>query len=156
MRNRLFQRSFLISSVAVTAIAGLLLAEPTTKPADTKTVTPSGLTIIEKETGTATVESGDTVWVHYAGRLENGTEFDNSTKHAETRRDGISFTIGAGQVIKGWDEGITGMKVGDKRQLVIPPQLGYGAQGAGATIPPNATLIFDVELIGVKKAPKKG
>jgi peptidylprolyl isomerase len=155
MNNRLLHRSVLLGGLAV--VAGLLMAEPTTQPTDKKTVTASGLTIIAKESASSSaVEDGDTVWVHYAGRLENGTEFDNSAKHAETRKDGISFVIGAGQVIKGWDEGIAGMKVGEKRQLIIPPNLGYGAAGAGNTIPPNATLIFDVELIGLKKAPKKG
>jgi peptidylprolyl isomerase len=157
MHNRLFNRSLLISGATVSLMAGLLLAQAPTKPAEEKkTVTKSGLTIIEKGSGaSAAVEAGDTVWVHYTGRLENGTEFDSSSKHRETSRDGISFTIGAGQVIKGWDEGITGMKLGEKRQLIIPPELGYGAAGAGATIPPNATLIFDVELIGLKKAPKR-
>ena len=149
-------RVLLCSAVCIAALSGVLFAQPTTKPAEKKTITASGLTIIEKDAaGKDVVEPGDTVWVHYAGRLENGTEFDASSRHRETARDGISFTIGANQVIKGWDEGIAGMKVGEKRQLIIPPNLGYGAEGAGSSIPPNATLTFDVELIGLKKAPKR-
>jgi len=93
-------------------------------------------------------KAGDTVKVHYAGRLTNGTEFDASKKHGDKP---FEFPLGAGRVIKGWDQGVAGMKVGGKRQLTIPPELGYGARGAGAAIPPNATLIFDVELVEIVK-----
>ena len=82
----------------------------------------------------------------YTGWLTNGTKFDSSVD----RRDPFSFPIGAGKVIRGWDEGVAGMKVGGKRKLTIPPQLGYGARGAGGVIPPNATLVFDVELLEVR------
>ena len=93
-------------------------------------------------TGTAAA-SGQKVTVHYTGWLTNGTKFDSS----KDRGDPFVFPLGKGQVIRGWDEGVAGMKVGGKRTLIIPPQLGYGARGAGGVIPPNATLKFDVELL---------
>lgn len=109
--------------------------------------TPSGLEYIDLEVGTgASPKKGDTVTVHYTGTLENGKKFDSS----RDRNSPFSFKIGVGQVIPGWDEGVMTMKVGGRRQLIIPPDLGYGARGAGGVIPPNATLIFDVELLGVK------
>jgi hypothetical protein len=89
--------------------------------------------------------AGKKVTVNYVGMLENGTVFDASANHGQP----FTFTLGVGQVIKGWDEGVAGMKVGGKRHLVIPPEKGYGAQGIGS-IPPNSTLIFDVELVGVE------
>lgn len=91
-------------------------------------------------------KSGDTVVVHYTGTLENGKKFDSSLDRGQP----FETQIGVGSVIKGWDQGIPGMKVGGKRKLTIPPDLGYGAQGAGADIPPNSTLIFEVELLEVK------
>lgn len=92
-------------------------------------------------------QAGDVVQVHYVGTLEDGTEFDNSHK----RGDPITFPLGQGRVINGWDQGIAQMKVGGKAKLIIPPELGYGARGAGGVIPPNATLHFEVELVGVPK-----
>lgn len=97
-------------------------------------------------TGDRVVKSGDTISVHYTGRLTDGTKFDSSVD----RGTPFTFTIGAGQVIKGWDEGLLGMKVGEKRTLTIPADKGYGATGAGGVIPPNATLIFDTELVSIK------
>ncbi len=90
--------------------------------------------------------SGKTVSVHYTGWLTNGTKFDSSVDRGQP----FKFKLGSGQVIKGWDEGVKGMKVGGKRKLTIPPDMGYGARGAGGLIPPNATLVFDVELLGVE------
>ena len=89
---------------------------------------------------------GDAVTVHYTGRLQNGSVFDSSVK----RNEPFSFRLGSHEVIDGWEQGIVGMRVGGRRKLTIPPELGYGRQGAGP-IPPNATLIFDVELLSVKK-----
>jgi peptidylprolyl isomerase len=150
------------------AIAGELMDNPTAiasasenaptldiksaKKQDTMTsenivTTPSGLKYIELEEGTGeTPTKGQTVVVHYTGTLEDGTKFDSS----RDRNSPFSFKIGIGQVIKGWDEGVGSMKVGGRRQLIIPPELGYGSRGAGGVIPPNATLIFDVELLSFK------
>lgn len=108
--------------------------------------TDSGLQYIETEAGHgASPKRGQQVSVHYIGRLENGKEFDNSVKRGQP----IEFLLGTGQVIPGWDEGIGLMKVGGKATLIIPADLGYGERGAGGVIPPNATLIFDVELVDV-------
>jgi FKBP-type peptidyl-prolyl cis-trans isomerase FkpA len=95
----------------------------------------------------AEAKTGDTVKVHYTGTLTNGTEFDSS----RTRNQPFEFTLGKGMVIKGWDKGVVGMKVGGKRKLTIPSADGYGARGAGGKIPPNSTLLFDVELVEIKK-----
>ncbi len=106
-----------------------------------------GLQFWDIKVGTGPVAAaGQTVKVHYTGWLTNGKKFDSSVDRAEP----FTFNLGGRQVIKGWDEGVAGMKVGGKRQLRIPPQLGYGDRGAGGVIPPNATLIFDVELLGVR------
>ncbi|HLD95585.1 MAG TPA: FKBP-type peptidyl-prolyl cis-trans isomerase [Alphaproteobacteria bacterium] len=90
-------------------------------------------------------KAGDRIRAHYTGQLEDGTVFDSS----HNRNQPLKFTLGVGQVIKGWDDGLQGMLEGGKRRLTIPPHLGYGAHGAGDSIPPNATLIFDVELVEV-------
>jgi peptidylprolyl isomerase len=111
------------------------------------TTTESGLKYFDLEAGTGdTPDAGQTVVVHYTGWLADGTQFDSSLDRGEP----FSFVLGAGNVIPGWDEGVATMKVGGKRQLVIPPELGYGDQGAGSVIPPGATLVFEVELLEIK------
>jgi FKBP-type peptidyl-prolyl cis-trans isomerase len=112
---------------------------------------PSGLKYTDTTVGTgAEATKGHKVSVHYTGWLYNngakGAKFDSSLDRGQP----FAFALGAGQVIRGWDEGVAGMKIGGKRTLIIPPELGYGARGAGGAIPPNATLMFDVELLGVQ------
>jgi FKBP-type peptidyl-prolyl cis-trans isomerase FkpA len=114
------------------------------------TTTPSGLQFTDTTVGAgATAAPGHEVTVHYTGWLYSdgvkGGKFDSS----RDRNDPFEFSLGAGMVIRGWDEGVAGMKVGGQRTLIIPPELGYGARGAGGVIPPNATLMFDVELLAV-------
>ena len=109
-----------------------------------------GMLVVDNVVGEGLeAEKFDILTVHYTGKLEDGTVFDSSKNPG---RDPFTVTIGIGQVIKGWDEGIVGMKIGGTRTLTIPPEMGYGARGAGDVIPPNATLIFEVELLEVDKA----
>ena len=105
------------------------------------------LEITDTQLGTgAEATAGKNVSVHYTGRLTNGSKFDSSLDRGRP----FTFKLGAGMVIQGWDQGVAGMKVGGKRTLIIPPEMGYGARGAGGVIPPNAVLVFDVELHGVE------
>ena len=149
--------SSLITVLFIAAAAALAsAAEPaSTQPAAAgKTETrEGGLKVTYVATGGYAAKEGDTVWVLYTGKLKDGTEFDSSAKHGN---DPIEFVIGKGMVIKGWEVGVAGMQVGDKRKLEIPPALAYGEQGAGGVIPPNATLTFDVELVGVKRGSAAG
>jgi peptidylprolyl isomerase len=151
-----FTRAGRVAAFAlVTALAGVFaVAAPTTATAQAvgKTMTtPSGLQITDSKLGTgATPKPGQICVMHYTGWLyqdgAKGKKFDSSLDRGKP----FEFVLGQGQVIRGWDEGVGAMKVGGKRTLIIPPELGYGARGVGGSIPPNATLIFEVELLAVK------
>ena len=152
---RAFPRGALSALALVTATAGIFAAvSPTTamaQAAGKPMTTASGLQITDSKVGTgASPKPGQICVMHYTGWLyENGAKgkkFNSSVDRGQP----FEFPIGQGRVIAGWDEGVASMKVGGKRTLIIPPALGYGARGAGGAIPPNATLIFDVELLGVK------
>jgi FKBP-type peptidyl-prolyl cis-trans isomerase FkpA len=153
MNLKPFARALLASLLCISgALSAAAAASQEPKPMEPtkdtakEIVTPSGLKYTDLKTGTgAEARSGNVVEVHYTGWLLDGTKFDSSRDHNQPFR----FKLGAGQVIRGWDEGVAGMKVGGKRKLIIPAELGYGRQGAGGVIPPGATLVFEVELLGV-------
>ncbi|NWJ95582.1 MAG: FKBP-type peptidyl-prolyl cis-trans isomerase [Chloroflexi bacterium] len=139
--NTPFPTSLLTPSPPTTAVEN---APPTVIGTATKTA--SGLQYIDVKVGDgAEAKAGQNVEVHYTGYLTNGKKFDSSVDRGQP----FPFKLGAGQVIKGWDEGVAGMKIGGKRRLIIPSELGYGPTGSGTMIPPNAQLIFDVELLKV-------
>ncbi len=148
MRQRLIMLSSALSLVGLTVFTFAEEKKMSSNEAAGQVVTTeSGLQYIDLVVGTGRqAELGDTATVHYTGWLADGRKFDSSVD----RKEPFSFRVGAGQVIKGWDEGVGTMKVGGKRKLTVPPQLGYGARGAGNVIPPNATLTFDVELLGLR------
>ena len=143
-----------LAAVALAAVTASAVSMPGTAMAQTPgkaMTTASGLEIIDTKVGTGpTPKPGQICVVHYTGWLyeggKKGKKFDSSVD----RNEPLEFPVGQRKVIAGWDEGVSSMKVGGKRTLIIPPELGYGARGAGGVIPPNATLIFDVELLGVK------
>jgi peptidylprolyl isomerase len=136
-----------VVSSAVLAVEEKPKSDGKAAAATKQVITASGLKYVDVKVGEgASPVKGKQVKVHYTGTLESGKQFDSSVG-----RGPFSFVIGVGQVIAGWDEGVMGMKVGGKRKLTIPAKLGYGAQGAGGVIPPNATLLFDVELLDVAK-----
>ena len=152
---QVFPRVRTVMAIAFTALAGTVALDPSTtataQATGTTMTTSSGLQITDSKIGTgATPKPGQICVMHYTGWLyqggAKGQKFDSSVDHGQP----FEFPIGRQRVIAGWDEGVASMKVGGKRTLIIPPALGYGSRGAGSAIPPNATLIFEVELLGVK------
>jgi peptidylprolyl isomerase len=146
-------RPLSLTATLVAGLAGMLALsaiaqDATTKPAQERRTTPTGLTIIEQGRSDTVVQTGDRVTVHYTGKLENGTVFDTSLKN---NGDPFTFTVGVDRVIAGWQEGLIGMHAGDRRQLIIPGNLGYGERGSPPKIPPNATLVFDIELLYINR-----
>ncbi len=138
--------ALILVGLFITAWGGIMGASEG-NPDVREVTTASGLTYVDRVIGTGEVAvPGMTTTVHYTGWLANGQKFDSSVDRGQP----FSFPLGAGRVIKGWDEGVQGMKVGGQRKLTIPAALGYGARGAGGVIPPNAILIFDIELLGVR------
>ena len=136
-----------IAAVAVAAVLFVIFGGGGNSTTGEQVTTPSGLKYIDEVVGTGeSPKTGQTVTVHYTGTLEDGTKFDSSVDKGQP----YPFRIGTGVVVKGWDEGIMTMKVGGKRRLIIPAKLGYGASGRPPQIPPNATLIFEIELLSVK------
>ena len=150
-RRHLMAACAAIATISIVSTGFLIMSNDNASAQSGKPVTTSsGLQMIDTQAGTgASPKQGQTAVVHYTGYLNDngnkGKKFDSSVDRGQP----FEFPIGQGRVIKGWDEGVASMKVGGKRTLIVPPNLGYGARGAGGVIPPNATLMFDVELLGV-------
>jgi len=137
---------FFVAMIYLISKLGGNIGKDQTKNMSSTTNTPQTLTIEDLVSGNGEeVKEGSSVSVHYVGTLIDGAKFDSSIDRGEP----FSFTVGKGEVIKGWDQGLTGMKVGGKRKLTIPPDLGYGSEGAGDDIPPNSTLVFEIELLEI-------
>ncbi len=151
-RRHLMAACAAIVTISIVSTGILIMSNDNASAQSGKPVTTSsGLQMIDTQAGTgASPKQGQTAVVHYTGYLNDngnkGKKFDSSVDRGQP----FEFPVGQGRVIKGWDEGVASMKIGGKRTLIVPPQLGYGARGAGGAIPPNATLMFDVELLGVK------
>jgi len=156
MHPNTFPRAFIaaalvavLGSLAVPASAGQDRGPGNTNGTNSarETVTPSGVKYVDLRIGQGEeAASGKIVEVHYVGWLEDGTKFDSSRDHNRP----LTFRLGAGDALKGWDEGLAGMKVGGKRRLTIPPELGFGKQGVGSVVPPNSVLFYEFELLGVR------
>ena len=137
----------IIGAIAIATVVFLIAGGGKQQPVGTEVTTATGLKYIDEVVGTgASPQPGKTVTVHYTGKLQDGTIFDSSVDKGQP----MTYVIGGTPMIKGWDEGVMTMKPGGKRRLIIPPQLGYGAQGRPPRIPPNATLYFEMELLDVK------
>ncbi|MBL8312099.1 MAG: FKBP-type peptidyl-prolyl cis-trans isomerase [Burkholderiales bacterium] len=153
IRNSLFSVSAVAVALGLAIGAQPVLAQPVLAQPAVKAAAPTTLTIVDRKVGDGAVaEANNPLAMHYTGYLWDAAAPDNKGKKFDSsvdRKVPFGFILGAGRVIKGWDEGVAGMKVGGQRTLIIPPDKGYGANGAGDAIPPNATLVFDVELMGV-------
>ncbi len=153
--NKKLTRVTLLAATAIAVAVAVTVTTAQTRKPEASVATPNpGMKMTDKKVGTGTEATpGKTVVVHYTGWLFDAAAPDNKGAKFDSSRDRnqpFDFPLGAGHVIKGWDQGVAGMKVGGQRTLVIQPELGYGARGAGSVIPPNATLVFDVELLDVK------
>ncbi|MCE0497947.1 MAG: FKBP-type peptidyl-prolyl cis-trans isomerase [Methylacidiphilales bacterium] len=151
--EQLFTGNVLQAQSAPPAPSGMASQETDSESGKPVITTPSGLKYVDLVVGTGpAAKSGDHLAVNYEGKLQDGTKFDSSYDRGQP----FSLVLGVTQVIQGWTEGLAGMKAGGKRKLIIPPQLGYGQAGAGDTIPPNATLIFKVEIMSIEASPSGG
>jgi len=148
------RRQFIGAAALLIAVSGSLTTAEAKENAALNATVPTELVMTDVKTGTGpTITAGQTAVVHYTGWLYSPTAKDHKGKKFDSsrdRNDPFSFHVGGGEVIGGWDQGVVGMQVGGQRQLVIPPELGYGARGAGGVIPPNATLLFDIELLKIQ------